>query len=217
MAALKPALLHSRSDGSPRMLATLSIVFLATLGAGSLLFAIAQVAALIDMLRISLMLILVKSALELRFYVRDSTVPFMKTSFHAWLIGLGGAAMPLMFRPNAGVPDFFVGTTLQIAGLAMQIYLIVTLSRDSGGRGAVCGIHRTGLFRIVRHPLLLAFLLSHFGYVVNHTTVYNMGVFALVVLLHVLRVNEEERLLQVDERYQDYADQTRWKFIPGMF
>ncbi len=217
MAALRPAALLARSDANPRLLSILTIVFNALLVICGVLFAWAQLEALFDWFRISLLLILAKAVLEIRFYVRDSTVPFARTSLFAWLIGLGGAVMPLMFRPNLGVPDFFLGTAVQLAGLAMAIYLIVTLNRDAGGRTAVCGIQRRGLFRIVRHPLLLAFLLCHFGYVVNHTTFYNLAIFAIVTLIQVFRVNEEERLLNADRRYQDYADQTRWRLIPGLF
>ncbi len=217
MTTLKPAALCPRSGGKPTAPVIATIIFTTLLIVCSLLFAWSQVDALIQMLRISIPLILAKAVLEIRFYVRDSTAPFVRTSPYAWLIGLGGTLAPLMFRPNIGVPDFFVATMVQVTGLALQIYLILTLNRVTGSAVAECDLRRRGLYRFVRHPLTLAFMLSHFGYVANHTTIYNMGILAFVTFLQVLRVNEEERQLEDDEQYQEYANRTHWRVIPGVF
>ena len=180
-----------------------------------ILFVWAHVAAVAHALRLSILIILAKAALEIQFYVRKSTLQFVNTSAYALLIALCGTVAALLFRPSSdGVPDFSLATVLQAIGLAMQVYVIITLNRDPGTEFARRGVSRDGLYRFVRHPIHLAFMLSAYGYVLNHTTAYNLGVLALVTFLQVLRVKEEERLLRDDEEFQEYAEHTRWQIIP---
>ncbi|MHC4445695.1 MAG: methyltransferase family protein [Planctomycetota bacterium] len=182
-----------------------------------ILFVWAHVAALAQTLRLSILIIMAKAVLELQFHVRKSTAQFVNTSAYAWLIALCGTVAALLFRPSDSMPDFSVATVMQAIGLAMLVYFITTLNRNSGMVFARQGIRRDGLYRFVRHPIYLAFMFSEYGYLLNHTTFYNLGVLALVTCFQVLRINEEERLLRDDEEFQVYAEQTRWRVIPGMF
>ena len=182
-----------------------------------ILFAWMHAVAFVQTLRISILIILAKAVLEIRFYVRRSTTPFVSTSAYAWLIALCGTAAPLMFRPMDNGSDFSVATGMQVIGLAMLVYVIRTFNRSSGMAVARHGVRRDGLYRFVRHPLYLAFMFSEYGYVLNHTTFYNLCVLAFVTFFQVLRINEEERLLLDDEEFQGYVDQTRWQVIPGVF
>ena len=182
-----------------------------------ILFVWAHVASLAHTLRLSILLILAKAVLEIRFYVRKSTAQFVNTSAYAWLIALCGTVAALLFRPTDGVPDFSVATVMQAIGLAIQVYVIRTLNRDPETVVARRGIRRDGLYRFVRHPIYLAFMFSAYGYVLNHTSFYNLGVLALVTCLQVLRIQEEECLLGDDEEFQGYAKQTRWRVMPGVF
>ncbi len=167
--------------------------------------------------RISILIILAKAVLEIQFYVRRYTGPFVSTSAYAWLIALGGTAAPLMLRPTDDPSDFSVATLLQIIGLAMQVYIIRTLDRSPGMAVARHGVRRDGLYRFVRHPLYVAFMFSQYGYVLNHASFYNLGVLGVVTVFQVLRINEEERLLLDDEEFQGYVEQTRWRVIPGVY
>jgi len=217
MITLKPAALLPQSGGKTGVPVLATIIFNTLLPLFFILFAWSHAEALIQMLRISILLMLAKAVLEVRFYTRNSTAPFVRTSFHAWLIGLGGTIAPLMFRPNVGVQDIFVGTLIQAIGLGVLIYLFLKLYRGAGEPEAQCAAPRDGLYRFVRHPLTLAFILCHFGYVMNHTTLFNVIILACVTALQVARINEEERLLEDDTPYQEYIFETRWKLIPGMF
>lgn len=174
-------------------------------------------AAFIQTLRISNLLILTKAALELQFYVRKSTAPFVSTSAYAWLIALCGAVAPLLFRPTDDASDFWVATVLQVIGGAMQVYIIVAIDRSLGAAVDRPGTRRDGLHRFVRHPLYVAFMLSQYGYALNHTSFYNLCVLSLVTLFQFLRIIEEERLLRNNDEYQGYVQQTPWRVIPGVF
>ncbi len=181
------------------------------------LFTWAHALAFIYTLRISILIILAKAVLEIQFYVRRSTAPFVSTSAWAWLIALCGTAAPLMLRPTDDTSDSSVATVIQVIGLAMQVYLITTLNRNLGSTIARRGISSDGLYRFVRHPIHLAFMLGQYGYVLNHATFYNACVLAFVTLFQVLRINEEERLLRDDDAFQGYAQRTHWRLVPGMF
>jgi protein-S-isoprenylcysteine O-methyltransferase Ste14 len=183
----------------------------------AILFAGWHTVSFILTLRISILLILAKAALELQFYVRKSAEPFISTSAYAWLIGLCGAAAPLMFRPADVVADFSVATVMQVVGLAMLIYIFRTFRQSCGVTVTGHGVRRVGLYRFVRHPLYLALMLCEYGYVLNHTNFYNLCILALVTTFQVLRINEEERLMLDDKQFRQYAQQTPWRVIPGVF
>ncbi|UCD28904.1 MAG: hypothetical protein JSV03_00010 [Planctomycetota bacterium] len=182
-----------------------------------ILFAWAHVAAFVRAPQLSILIIMAKAVLEIHFHVRKSTAQFVNTSAYAWLIALYGTVAALLFRPSDIMPDFLIATVMQAIGLAMLVYVITTLNRNSGMVFARQGIRRDGLYRFVRHPIYLAFMFGEYGYVLNHTTFYNLCVLALVTCFQVLRINEEERLLRDDEEFQGYAGQTRWRIIPGIF
>ncbi len=181
------------------------------------LFAWTHTAAFAHTLRISALIIVAKVVLDLQFYVRKTTEPFVATSTYAWAIALCGVLSPLLFRPTDNVSDFSIATLLQLTGLGMQIYIIKTRDRSFRMALAPHGLREDGLYRFVRHPLYLAFILSQYGYVLNHTSIYNVCILAMVTLFQVLRINEEERLLRDDEEYQAYAKQTPWLVIPHVF
>jgi len=182
-----------------------------------LLFAWEHTAAFIHTLRISNLIILTKAVLDLQFYVRKSTAPFVSTSAYAWLIALCGTVTPLMFRPMDDASDFWVATLIQMIGGAMQVHVITIYNHSLGMANARRGIKRDGLCRFVRHPFYLTFVISQFGYVLNHTSFYNICILAFVTFFQVLRINEEERLLLKDEQYQEYVNLTPWRVIPGVF
>lgn len=182
-----------------------------------LLFAWQHSVAFVHTLRISNLIILTKAVLDFQFYVRKSTAPFVSTSPYAWLIALCGSVTPLMFRPTGDASDFWVATMIQVIGGAMQIHVITTFNRSFGMAVARRGIKRDGLCRFVRHPFYLTFMISQFGYVLNHTSFYNVCILAFVTFFQILRINEEERLLIKDEEYQEYVRLTPWRAIPGVF
>lgn len=174
-------------------------------------------AAFVLTLRISNLIILAKVVLDLQYYVRRSTAPFVSTSAYAWLVALCGTIAPMLFRPTFDDPDYAAATLMQLVGLAMQIYLIRTLDLSFQTTVARRGIRRDGPYRLVRHPLYLTFILSQYGYLLNHTTFYNLMVCTLAIFFQVLRIKEEERLLRDDEEFQAYAEQTPWRICPGVF
>jgi protein-S-isoprenylcysteine O-methyltransferase Ste14 len=206
---------RQETAAAPPVIATQIFNALVTLAC--ILFAWAHVVGFVQALRLSILIILAKAVLEIQFYVRRSTTPFVSSSVYAWLIALCGTITPLMLRPAADASDFWVGTLIQVIGLGMLIHVVLTFRRNDGVALARLGLRQDGLYRFVRHPICLAFLFSLYGYALNHPTLYNGCVLAIATVFHVLRVNEEERLLREDEEYVRYATEIRWRVIPGVF
>ena len=77
--------------------------------------------------------------------------------------------------------------------------------------------HERGLYRFVRHPLYLSYVVAFAGYVINQPTAYNMIVYAVAVTLWVLRLVAEERFLMQDPAYREFAARTKWRLVPGVF
>lgn len=181
-----------------------------------LLFAWAHAVAFVHTLRISILIILAKVVLDLHFYVRKTTGPFISTSAYAWMVALGGTVAPLLLRPTADDGDFLPGLMLLAIGMALRIYVIRTLNGNFEA-AARRGVRGDGLYRVVRHPLYLAFILSQYGYVLCHTSLYNIVICSLAIYLQILRIHEEERLLQEDEQFQEYVEQTPWRVLPKVY
>ena len=78
-------------------------------------------------------------------------------------------------------------------------------------------IVRGGLYRLVRHPAYLGELLmaAACGWAAGNFLALACGL--VLVPLLVLRIRQEEALLRHDLLYQFYAEQTRWRLVPGIW
>ena len=99
----------------------------------------------------------------------------------------------------------------------MQIVAILSLNRSFGIVPANRGIKTGGLYRLVRHPLYLSYVVHQIGYVLNNWSEYNICVFVGATLFQVLRIYREEQFLISDPAYRAYMSRTRSRLIPGLF
>lgn len=77
---------------------------------------------------------------------------------------------------------------------------------------------RTGWFyRVVRHPAYTAYLVVDTVYVLQVPTLWNAVVLVGGAGLFIWRALLEERLLKNDPRYEQYMEQTRWRFLPLIY
>ena len=77
---------------------------------------------------------------------------------------------------------------------------------------------RVGLmYRFVRHPIYTAYMLIDAIYVSQLPTVQNVAVLVGGAVLFAWRASLEERLLRNDPRYRQYAERTRWRFVPFVY
>ncbi len=93
----------------------------------------------------------------------------------------------------------------------------MSLNTSIGMTAANRGIKTGGLYRLVRHPLYLSYMIAFGGFVLNQMTWHNVMVYFAALLLWVMRILAEERLLTRDPKYQDYTTQVKWRLVPFLF
>jgi protein-S-isoprenylcysteine O-methyltransferase Ste14 len=141
-------------------------------------------------------------------------------SFRARALTLLATFGPPLVRPGAGVspiaPD--VATVLISAvGLMIVIFGKVSLGRSFGLTPANRGVVSSGVYRIVRHPIYLGYLITHVGFVLANPLNWNFVVLAAADLALVVRARVEEETLAKDAAYRDYMQRVRFRLVPGVF
>ena len=125
---------------------------------------------------------------------------------------------PPLVRPGglAIAPEFL---TIAISAVGLMIVVLgkLSLGRSFGLTPANRGVVRTGLYRIVRHPIYLGYLITHVGFVLANPAGWNVAVLALADVALLLRAICEEKTLALDPQYREYMDRIRWRIVPGVF
>lgn len=133
------------------------------------------------------------------------------------LVGFGGTGAALLIVPN-GVqlaPDF-VSTTLIVGGVALSIIAKLSLRRSFGLVAANRGVKSGGLYRLVRHPMYMAYIVNHIGYLMLYLSAWNVAIYAVTWVLLWMRTEEEEKILNADPGYREYAARVRSRLVPGL-
>jgi protein-S-isoprenylcysteine O-methyltransferase Ste14 len=109
--------------------------------------------------------------------------------------------------------------TIAISAIGLMIVVLgkLSLGRSFGLTPANRGVVSTGLYRFVRHPIYLGYLITHVGFVVANPADWNLVVLAGTDVALMLRAICEERTLAADPSYRDYMQQVRWRVVPGLF
>jgi len=92
----------------------------------------------------------------------------------------------------------------------------IFLGRSFGVIPANRGVKSIGVYRIVRHPMYLGYMIHHVGFLLVYFSVWNLAVYAVAWLTLYLRTVEEEKFLRQDAAYREYAGQVRYKLVPGI-
>jgi protein-S-isoprenylcysteine O-methyltransferase Ste14 len=126
---------------------------------------------------------------------------------------------PPLVRPAAIAP---VAGELFTAGLSAIGLLIViggkmSLGRSFGLMPANRGIVSSGLYRLVRHPIYLGYIITHVGFVLAHPTMWNVALLVTADLALLTRAVCEEQTLARAPEYRAYQERVRWRVVPGVF
>ncbi|WP_395327172.1 isoprenylcysteine carboxylmethyltransferase family protein [Novosphingobium sp. BL-8H] len=133
------------------------------------------------------------------------------------LVGFVGTCAGLLIVPN-GVqlaPDF-VSTTLIVGGVTLSIFAKLSLRRSFGLVAANRGVKSGGLYRVVRHPMYMAYIVNQVGYLLLYLSPWNVAIYAVTWILLWMRTEEEEKILNKDPDYRDYAAKVRSRLVPGL-
>ena len=93
----------------------------------------------------------------------------------------------------------------------------VSLGRSFGLMPANRGVVSSGLYRLVRHPIYMGYLITHVGFVLANGTFGNIAIFLGADITLMIRAVYEERVLARDSAYREYQSKVRWRVLPGLF
>lgn len=179
-------------------------------------FAWIQGEAFFTWYRLSTFLLLVKVSTDVFFYLIRKPPEKVSMSLYDWTVGLMGTYAIILFMPAGQTHDSLIGQVVQCAGIGLQIFAMASLNRSIGVVAANRGIKTGGMYRWVRHPLYLSYVVAFGGYLINQFSYWNVAVYCGAILLWMLRIMAEERLLTQDDSYREYTQRVRWKLIPGL-
>jgi len=109
------------------------------------------------------------------------------------------------------------GLFLVTLAACVSLASLLSLGRRFGVFPALRGLVTRGPYRLVRHPMYLAYVIADIGYNLQE---WNFGTALLVMagwaaLLY--RIQAEERILSLDARWSSYAASVRYRLLPGIW
>jgi protein-S-isoprenylcysteine O-methyltransferase Ste14 len=136
-----------------------------------------------------------------------------------WLLALTATGMPMLVMPMADpLPGLApLGIGLVLYGNLFQFWAKLSLRRSFGIAPANRGIKIGGPYRLVRHPMYSGYLFAHIGILVLMPSLINLAIYTVSWCAQIFRLLAEERLLLEDPDYRAYAEQHRWRLVPGLF
>jgi len=109
------------------------------------------------------------------------------------------------------------GLVLVTLAAFLSIASLLSLGRRFGVFPALRGLMTRGPYRLVRHPMYLAYMLADIGYNVQE---WNTGT-ALLVMAGwaslIYRIHAEERILSQSTGWSTFTASVRYRLIPGIW
>ena len=102
-------------------------------------------------------------------------------------------------------------------GLAVVIAGKMTLGRSFGLMPANRGVVSSGVYRFVRHPIYLGYLITHVAFLLATPSAWNIAALIAADAALLLRAVCEEQTLSRDSQYRAYQQAVRWRVCPGLF
>jgi protein-S-isoprenylcysteine O-methyltransferase Ste14 len=134
---------------------------------------------------------------------------------------LTGASLigPLAVIPGTMAPLASEALTVGISGAGLLVVIggKLSLGRSFGLMPANRGIVCSGLYRLVRHPIYMGYLVTHLAYLAANPTLWNIVALVASDLALMARAVCEEATLARDEEYRNYQTRVRWRVVPGVF
>jgi protein-S-isoprenylcysteine O-methyltransferase Ste14 len=131
-------------------------------------------------------------------------------------LSLAGPPLVNPATSSALLPDT-QAAVLSAFGLLVVVAGKVSLGRSFGVVPANRGIVSRGIYRVVRHPIYLGYLLTHVAFLLSHVDLWNVCMFGVSDTMLLVRAIYEERTLCRDPQYVSYCSRVRWRMVPGVF
>jgi protein-S-isoprenylcysteine O-methyltransferase Ste14 len=127
-----------------------------------------------------------------------------------------GQVLYLRWVPGAPVWPA-AGLVIVTFAACLSLASLLSLGKRFGVRPALRGLVTTGPYRLVRHPMYLAYMLADLGYNLQE---WNSGTVLLVMagwISLLYRIRAEERILSHDPGWRTYTALVRYRLVPGLW
>lgn len=109
------------------------------------------------------------------------------------------------------------GLVLVTLAACLSLASLLTLGRWFGVRPALRGLATTGPYRVVRHPIYLAYLIADIGYNLQEWNLTTVGLVAAGWMSLFYRIRAEERVLSRHADWPDFVASVRYRLVPGLW
>jgi protein-S-isoprenylcysteine O-methyltransferase Ste14 len=169
--------------------------------------------------RLTGLLLLASEALVVLFTVLRRAPTAVDRSIRARVLTTLSLLGPPLVRPAAVGPfaPEVLTVGISVVGLLIVIAGKISLGRSFGVVPANRGIVSTGIYRMVRHPIYLGYLITHVAFLAANPTPWNIGLLVTADIALLARAVCEERTLVRDASYRSYKTRVRWRVVPGLF
>jgi protein-S-isoprenylcysteine O-methyltransferase Ste14 len=135
----------------------------------------------------------------------------------AWIAAPIGSFAMLLARPGAGGLPHLLCEVLQMVGLSVAVVSLGTLGRSFGLVAADRGIKTGGPYKLVRHPAYAGYLIGYLGYVLENPSIRNVVLLCVSTVFQLVRIREEEAVLEGDAAYHRYRRAVRYRLVPRLY
>ena len=134
------------------------------------------------------------------------------------LVTLVSMLSPLLVRPGPVGSPVVETVAAAVIGIGLLIGIggKLSLGYSFGLLPANRGVIDRGLYRIVRHPIYLGYLITHVPFWAAHPTAWNAVVLIAGDAALLARTFYEERMLSKDPQYVRYRQTVKWRLVPGL-
>jgi len=108
-------------------------------------------------------------------------------------------------------------TTIAVVRLAIVVAGKLSLGYSVGLLPAHRGLVDGGVYRIIRHPIYLGYVVTHVSFLLSHPTLWNVLAIGSGDLALVARALYEEQMLTRDSAYARYCATVKWRLVPGVY
>lgn len=186
-----------------------------------MIFFIQAFESFIDTKKINYLLLLISEFITVCLVIFSKDEKNTDLSLLAIFSTIGGTFYYILFDffqyKNISIINPVYGVFIQSVGILMQIISKLSLGLSFGLLPANRGVKREGAYRVVRHPIYASYLVAHIGFVLSFFSLFNVLVLCFNWLCQIVRIFEEERILNRDNVYLKYSQRVRWRLIPGVF
>lgn len=165
------------------------------------------------------LLLLTSEALVVVFTMIRRPAGTVDRTFNARMLTIFSTFAPQLVRPaslHPLAPESFT-LLLSASGLIFVVLGKLSLGRSFGLTPANRGVVSSGVYRFVRHPIYVGYLITHVGFLVANPLGWNLWILAAGDAALLLRAVREEHTLSADTAYRAYMQRVRWRLVPGVF